>query len=89
MTRDPDRWRRGDWRDHRRWRRGILVIGGYDIWYDPAPTYIVVRYRTSSAWRRAMARCYEDFRSFNPRTGTYVTYSGERRLCPYLRPFMR
>ena len=87
--RDGDRWRRGDWRDRRKWRRGVLVIGGFDIWYDPAPTYIVVRYRSSSAWRRAMARCYEDFRSFNPRTGYYVTYGGERRLCPYLRPFMR
>lgn len=65
------------------------MIGGYDVWYDPAPTYIVVRYRGSGAWRRAMARCYEDYRSFNPRTGMYVTYGGESRLCPYLRPFMR
>ena len=29
--------------------------------------------------------CEETFRSFDRRTGTYVTYDGERRLCPYLR----
>ncbi len=33
----------------------------------------------------AVARCASRFRSFNPRTGTYVTYDGEERLCPYLR----
>lgn len=88
--RDGDRWWRDrDWRDRRKWRRGVLVIGGYDVWYDPAPTYIVVRYRSDAAWRRAMARCFEDFRSFNPRTGRYVTYGGESKLCPYLRPFVR
>ncbi len=81
-------WRDDNWHDRRRWRRGVLVIGGYDIWYDPAPPYIIVRHRADAAWRRAMARCYEDFRSFNPRTGMYVTYGGERKLCPYLRPFI-
>ena len=29
--------------------------------------------------------CAQNFRSFEWRTGLYTTYSGERRLCPYLR----
>jgi hypothetical protein len=29
--------------------------------------------------------CAENFRSFEWRTGLYTTYSGEKRLCPYLR----
>jgi hypothetical protein len=28
--------------------------------------------------------CAENFRSFEWRTGMYTTYSGERRVCPYL-----
>jgi hypothetical protein len=33
----------------------------------------------------AYALCAERFRSFNPATGTYTTYGGETRVCPYLR----
>jgi hypothetical protein len=29
--------------------------------------------------------CAENFRSFEWSTGLYTTYSGERRLCPYLK----
>jgi hypothetical protein len=29
--------------------------------------------------------CAQNFRSFEWRTGYYTTYSGEKRLCPYLR----
>jgi len=29
--------------------------------------------------------CLQNFRTFQWRTGYYTTYSGERRLCPYLR----
>jgi len=32
----------------------------------------------------AMQRCAETFRSFDASTGTYVTYDGETRICPYL-----
>jgi len=35
-------------------------------------------------YRGGMQRCADTFRSFNPNTGTYVTYQGETRLCPYL-----
>jgi hypothetical protein len=31
-----------------------------------------------------MQRCVETFQSFDPGTGTYVTYQGETRICPYL-----
>jgi len=31
------------------------------------------------------AICAQNFRSFEWNTGLYTTYSGERRLCPYLR----
>lgn len=31
-----------------------------------------------------MARCAASFRSFDPSSGTYVSYDGETRPCPYL-----
>ncbi len=31
-----------------------------------------------------MQQCVDTFQSFNPSTGTYVTYQGETRICPYL-----
>jgi hypothetical protein len=32
----------------------------------------------------AIAACEARFRSFDPATGTYTSYSGEQVLCPYL-----
>jgi hypothetical protein len=32
----------------------------------------------------AMERCAAQFRSFEPDTGYYTTFSGERVMCPYL-----
>ena len=31
-----------------------------------------------------MRRCAAQFRSFEPETGYYTTYGGQKRLCPYL-----
>jgi hypothetical protein len=31
-----------------------------------------------------VSRCAATFRSFDPRTGTYMGYDGVRRACPYL-----
>ncbi len=31
-----------------------------------------------------IAACQRRFRSFNPATGTYTTYTGEQVVCPYL-----
>ncbi|MGD9803360.1 MAG: BA14K family protein [Hyphomicrobiaceae bacterium] len=36
------------------------------------------------ASRDGMQRCADTFRSFDSSTGTYVTYDGETRTCPYL-----
>lgn len=36
------------------------------------------------ATQEAIDRCAEEFVSFDPRTGTYATTSGEPRVCPYL-----
>lgn len=33
----------------------------------------------------AVARCASRYRSFDPRTGTYLSSSGKRKICPYLR----
>jgi hypothetical protein len=33
----------------------------------------------------AASRCAAQFRSFEPDTGYYTTYAGERVLCPYLQ----
>jgi hypothetical protein len=46
----------------------------------PAPVveYDISPEPYSGEWYRY---CAEKYRSFNPRTGTYTTYSGERRFC--------
>ena len=41
------------------------------------------RGRRDEEWR--WRKCDRKFRSFEYDTGMYTTYSGERRLCPYLR----
>jgi len=33
----------------------------------------------------AASRCAAQFRSFEPDTGYYTTYDGDRVLCPYLQ----
>ncbi len=33
--------------------------------------------------RAGILACERNFRSFDPATGTYTTYSGEKVLCPY------
>jgi hypothetical protein len=92
-------WRRGGWYG-RGWRGpgiglGLGIIGGaiianeiyrprpgyrYDDYAYDGPYYYPSNYRGDP--RRI---CAENFRSFEWNTGMYTTYSGERRLCPYLR----
>jgi hypothetical protein len=75
-------WRRRHWRRHHRY---------YDDWNPGA--YIALgilgalvnQGLSESEARSAMQRCDERFRSFEPDTGLYTTYGGEKRLCPYLR----
>lgn len=51
-----------------------------DEYYDYPDTTVVV-----GAGGSGVARCEAEFRSFNRRTGTYTTYGGETKVCPYLR----
>jgi len=86
------RWRRG-------WGPGVGiglgVLGGviianelyrprrgyyYDDYAYDGPYYYPSEYRGDP--RRV---CAQNFRSFEWHTGLYTTYSGEKRLCPYLR----
>jgi len=61
------------------WGVGALIggiVGG---------ALIAAAIREGRADDRDMRHCAEDFRSFNPRTGTYINRYGEERVCPYLR----
>jgi len=53
-------------------------------YYDEGP-YDGPYYYPSDYRGDPRAICAQNFRSFEWRTGYYTTYSGERRLCPYLR----
>ena len=58
-------------------------------YYDEGP-YDGPYYYPSDYRGDPRAICAQNFRSFDWRTGYYTTYSGERRLCPYLkRPHWR
>ncbi len=53
-------------------------------YYDEGP-YDGPYYYPSDYRGDPRAICAQNFRSFEWRTGYYTTYSGEKRLCPYLR----
>lgn len=63
----------------RGWGPGA-IIGGII-----AGTLIAAAIREGRADDRDMRHCAEDFRSFDPHTGTYINRYGEERVCPYLR----
>jgi ABC-type phosphate transport system substrate-binding protein len=74
-------WRRD------RWSRGVgpflgglaagAIIGGAASGYGSGTA--------GAVGGDAYARCSAQFRSFDPSTGTYTTYGGETRVCPYLQ----
>ncbi len=79
--------RRGYHRGHRHYRRGgnvglgigLGIIGGLiaaEAYRSSAPGY--------DDGGDARALCAQNFRSFEWDRGMYTTYSGERRVCPYL-----
>ena len=59
--------------------RGGAVIGGI-----VASVLIASAIRESRAGSSDLSQCEERYRSFDPRTGTYMGYDGERHVCPYL-----
>lgn len=71
---------------HRRGRRGGGGAGAAALFGGIiAGAIIASSIREGRAEERDMRRCEEDFRSFDPRTGTYINRYGEERVCPYLR----
>ena len=75
--------RRGRRGHHRRGHRhgygAGALIGGIIV-----GTIIAAAIRERRAGDDDLRRCAYEFRSFDPVTGTYVTYEGEERVCPYL-----
>jgi hypothetical protein len=73
-----------------RYRRGNFIhfYGGYyynNPWWLGAPI-IVTRPAYYGGWgRRHVAWCMDRYRSYNPRTNTWVSYSGEVHQC--ISPF--
>ena len=56
---------------------GIAILG------------IIIEEAARGDYENAMRRCARDYRSFEWETGTYITYGGRVRLCPYLAPYIR
>jgi BA14K-like protein len=61
------------------WRSGP-VVGGFIMGGVLVAAAVAQRRASNDAIRN----CAEDFPGFDPRTGTFVNESGERRVCPYL-----
>lgn len=90
-------WRGGGWGWRGPWPwigLGAGVVAGAiiaDRTYAPRPGYYYDDYAYDGPYYypsdyRGDPRviCAREFRSFDWRSGYYTTYSGERRLCPYL-----
>ncbi|WP_306030440.1 BA14K family protein [Stappia sp. MMSF_3263] len=76
-----DGWSYRDRRGYRNDRRYRDRRDYRDRRYRPAPPPVVNR-GGLRPWTPAWyAYCSSRYRSFNPRTGTYTTYSGQQRLC--------
>ncbi len=73
-------YRRGHHRRGHRHGYGVgALLGGIIV-----GTIIAAAIRERRAGDDDMRRCAYEFRSFDPVTGTYITYEGEERVCPYL-----
>jgi len=55
-------------------------------YYEPDPPAIIQDDNDDSAFGGdAASRCAAQFRAYEPDTGYYTTYDGDRVLCPYLQ----
>jgi hypothetical protein len=52
---------------------------------DPEAALVAPAILEGRATDEAMARCAARFRSFDPASGTYVTYADEVKVCPNLK----
>jgi hypothetical protein len=85
-------WNRG-YAYNRRWGYGGAFLGlglggallASNLYNDNYVGYRYARpYYSYGYGGNGSARCAARFRSFEPSTGMYTTYGGQRRLCPYL-----
>ncbi len=84
-------------RSSRRSRRGRDIGAGVAIGLGAAILGSIMSQQRAQGHGRAAyeaeleaaaRRCAQRFRSFDWESGTYVTYGGEVRLCPYLEPYV-
>lgn len=84
----PGHWQGRPGHHHRHFRPRFYGVpyyyyGGYDpYFYDDYYDDDVVVYSQSGD---AVARCEARYRSFDRRSGTFLSNDGTRKLCPYLR----
>jgi hypothetical protein len=86
-----DRYHRYDRRDrkhrrHHRKHRSFVFVGipyyyGFPYYYDYYDPYYYAAAEVEVWSDEWIAACMRKYRSFNPRTGMYRTYSGELRFC--------
>lgn len=69
---------RGHWHGRGGWW-GPGIVGGI-----VAGALIAGAIREGRADDSDMAQCADRYRSFDPASGTYLGYDGERHVCPYL-----
>lgn len=64
------------------WGRGPGPLGIFGA--IVAGTLVAAAISEHRARHEDMEHCAADFRSFDPRTGTYIDRYGRERVCPYL-----
>ncbi|GAA4533852.1 hypothetical protein GCM10023174_28770 [Chelativorans composti] len=61
---------------------GAAIAGAVNSSNNPPPPPPGQYARPGEPWSPEWYRyCSQKYRSFDPQTGTYVTYGGERRFC--------
>ncbi len=59
---------------------GLAILGGLLI----GGAIVAAAISENRASDSAMRRCAANYRSFDPRSGTYIDRNGDTRVCPYL-----